>query len=285
MPEPIIYAVLAMACYGLSDFTYKQAAAAGIRADHFLMAQAWVFCPSIIIFALVTGTMTFTPAALWGSLAGAFYFVGFYFFIRSLTTGSVSTNATIFRLNFIVTVTLSIAFLGERLTMTRVAGLALALAATWLLVGVGARIGAISAQAQRTSLIQVGVATIAFGAATFFHTVGLRSGAGPEILVVAQAALFLPLSTFIVFQTKGSLRVPPITFRYSVVASVALLCATLLLLHGLTLGQASALVPIAQMGFIVAALLGIFILREAVTIRKAAGLAFALCALAALAAS
>src|SRR5947207_2037532 len=117
MPEPIVYAVLAMACYGFSDFIFKQAAAVGIRADHFLMAQAWVFCPTVIIYALATGTMAFAPAALWGSLAGAFYFVGFYFFIRSLAAGSVSTNATIFRLNFIVTVSLSIAFLGEQLTM------------------------------------------------------------------------------------------------------------------------------------------------------------------------
>ena len=31
-------AIVAMVCYGLSDFIYKQAAAAGIRADHFLMA-------------------------------------------------------------------------------------------------------------------------------------------------------------------------------------------------------------------------------------------------------
>lgn len=285
MPEPIVYAVLAMACYGFSDFIYKQAAAAGIRADHFLMAQAWIFCPAVIVYALATGTLAFTPAALWGSLAGAFYFVGFYFFIRSLAVGSVSTNATIFRLNFIVTVTLSIALLGERLTMTRIAGLVLALAATWLLVGTGSLAGSASSPAQRKSLIQVTVATIAFGAATFFHTVGLRSGAGPEILMVAQAAVFMPLATLIVLQATGTLRLPAMTFRYSIPASIALLCATLFLLRGLALGQASALVPIAQMGFIVAALLGIFVLREAVTLRKAAGLAFALCALAALAVS
>jgi uncharacterized membrane protein len=50
-------------------------------------------------------------------------------------------------------------------------------------------------------------------------------------------------------------------------------------------GQASVLVPIAQMGFVVAALLGIFILRERVTVHKVIGLATALAALAALAAS
>src|SRR6516164_3490414 len=46
MNQPIVYAIVAMVCYGLSDFIYKQAATAGIRADHFLMAQGWFFCPS-----------------------------------------------------------------------------------------------------------------------------------------------------------------------------------------------------------------------------------------------
>jgi uncharacterized membrane protein len=50
-------------------------------------------------------------------------------------------------------------------------------------------------------------------------------------------------------------------------------------------GQASVLVPIAQMGFIVAALLGIVVLRERITPRKAVGLLAALAALAVLAAN
>jgi multidrug transporter EmrE-like cation transporter len=64
---------------------------------------------------------------------------------------------------------------------------------------------------------------------------------------------------------------------------VKLLGATIFLLRGVASGQASVLVPIAQVGFIVAALLGIFILREPVTVRKAMGLVSALAALAVLA--
>src|SRR4029077_8820069 len=135
MGHPVVYAICAMVCYGLSDFIYKQAASAGIRADHFLMAQAWIFCPLVILYALATHTLVIDPAALWGSLAGVFVFIGFYYFIRSLAAGSVSTNASIFRLNFIVPAVLAIALLGEPLTPTKIAGLALALLATWLLVG------------------------------------------------------------------------------------------------------------------------------------------------------
>jgi uncharacterized membrane protein len=284
MNQPIVFALVAMVCYGLSDFVYKQAAGKGIRADHFLMAQAWFFCPSVILYALATGNLVPVPAALWGMLAGLFSFVGFYYFSRSLKTGSVSTNASIFRLNFIVTVLLVIVFLNEPVTLAKIAGLALALLATWLLLGGGAS-GTAPGEARRRSLIQVGVATLAFGTSTFFHTVGLRQGAAPETLAVFQAALFMPLATTVVLVTDRKLSVPPVTFRYGGPAAILLLLATIFLLHGIAAGQASVLVPIAQMGFIVAALLGILVLREPITLRKAVGLACALGALAVLAAS
>jgi len=285
MNKSIIFAIVAMICYGVSDFIYKQAAAAGIRADHFLMAQAWFFCPLVTLYALATGTLVFDPAAIWGSLAGAFIFIGFYYFIRSLAAGSVSTNASIFRLNFVVTVLLVITLLGEQLTPSKIAGLAFALVATWFLVGAGSAADRTPDDAQRYSLVQVAVATLAFGASNFFHTVGLRHGAVPESLAVAQAALFMPLATGVVCFAHGKLALPRVTFKYSATAAIVLLGATIFLLHGVAGGQASVLVPIAQMGFIVAALLGIIILRERVTVRKAIGLVSALAALAVLALS
>jgi uncharacterized membrane protein len=285
MHQPIVYALVAMVCYGLSDFTYKRGAAVGIRAEHFLMAQAWVFCPLVILYALTTHTLVLDPAAIWGSLAGVFIFIGFYYFIRSLSAGSISTNASIFRMNFIVTVFLVVALLGEPLTPSKIAGLVLALLATWLLVGAGANVDRTPKEARRRSLIQVAVATLAFGTSNFFHTVGLRHGAAPEMLAVAQAALFMPLATVAVYFTDRKLWTPLVTFKYGATAAVMLFGATIFLLHGVANGQASVLVPIAQMGFIIAALLGISILRERVTIRKAVGLVSALAALAVLATS
>ena len=285
MNHPIGYALAAMVCYGLSDFIYKQGAAVRIRADHFLMAQAWFFCPLVILYALATRTLVIESAAVWGSVAGAFIFIGFYYFIRSLTAGAVSTNASIFRMNFIVTVVLVVALLGEPLTPGKIIGLALALLATWLLVGAAADADRTSNEARRRSLVQVGIATLAFGASNFFHTLGLRHGALPETLAVAQAILFMPLATVVVYLTDGKLQAPPVTFKYGAAAAIVLLGATIFLLRGVAEGQASVLVPTAQMGFIIAALLGISFLREPVTIRKAIGLAAALIALAVLATS
>ncbi len=285
MTQSIAFAVVAMICYGLSDFVYKRAAAAGIRADRFLAGQAWPFFPLVTIYAILTHTLVLTPAALWGSVAGAFIFTGFYFFIRSLSTGAVSTNASIFRMNFVVTVFLVIIVLGEPATLGKIIGLALALLATWLLIGGGDTAADIRSDARRRSLIQVAIATLAFGASTFFHTLGLRRGVPPETLAVAQTVMFMPLATAVVYVTDRTI-VPPLpALKYGAITAVLLFGATIFLLHGIAIGQASVLVPIAQMGFLVAALLGIFVLREPVTLRKAIGLAAALAALGVLATS
>ncbi len=81
----------------------------------------------------------------------------------------------------------------------------------------------------------------------------------------------------------GTLRF--VTFKYSAAAAIVLFGATIFLLRSVAGGQASVLVPITQMGFIIAALLGIFVLHERVTVRKAIGLVSALAALAVLAGS
>jgi transporter family protein len=61
------------------------------------------------------------------------------------------------------------------------------------------------------------------------------------------------------------------------------LLGLVLLFESLARGEASVLVPISQMGFVVTAAFGIAVLREPITARKSAGLGFALAALVCLA--
>ena len=54
-----------------------------------------------------------------------------------------------------------------------------------------------------------------------------------------------------------------------------LVIAFVLLAHGLALGPASVLVPVAQMSFVFTAVLGAALFRERLNARKAAGLLIA----------
>jgi uncharacterized membrane protein len=282
MNVAIACALAAMAAYGCADFVYKRAAAAGLAADQFLMGQSWCFSPALVVYAWATGTFALDRAALWGAVAGVVMLIGLYNYSRSLQVGSVSVIAPVFRLNFIVTTVLAIVWLREPLTLAKVSGCACAMAAGWLLLGGAPRHG-IDAAARRRSLIQVLIATVATGIGNFCYKLGLLGGATAETILVAQAVVFTTLVTAMSLRRHGRLLPPPGFLLHGGPAAIALLAAFLFLLHGLKYGQASVVVPIAQMGFVVAAVLGGVVFREAWTGRKFAGIGAAIIALALLA--
>lgn len=273
----IAYALAALVFYGLGDIVYKRAALSGLRSDYFLTGQAWCFTPTLLIYAFLTGKLVWAPSALWGCVAGFGVLFGFYNFSASLRHGAVSTIAPIFRLNFLVTAALAMLILHEPVTTRAILGFILAILAGWLLLG-GSRSG--DPAAIRRSLAQVAIATLATGAGSFFHKLSLMGGATPETSLVAQAIVFFTGMTTMTIVRNRSARLPRGFWKHSGPAAAALFGGFLFMLHGLAHGNASVVVPIAQMGFVVAAVLGLFLFREKLTMRKAGGLASAVAALA-----
>lgn len=271
-----------MLFFGLGDLVYKRAAAAGVPAHHFLMVQSWGFTAAVALYAALTGTLRFATGSLWGAAAGIFMYTGFYNFARSLHGGSISINAPVFRLSFVLTAALAIALLGEPLTAYKAAGIGLALAAAWLLLG-GPPETKEKPRENLSSLVRVLVATVAVGIGNFIYTLGLRAGATPASIILAQAAVVVSLSTIFVRLVDGRIRLSRPVLRHAPRASVVLALAFAFMVEAMARGQASVAVPIAQMGFVVTALLGFVFLREGFTARKGAGILAALAALASLA--
>ena len=267
----------AMFCFAVGDIIYKRAAASGIGASHFIMLQAWFFCPGITLYAWATGTLDVHLSALWGGLAGFCALVALYNFASSLKQGAVSTNAPIFRLNFTITAALAILLLGESLTLNKVAALAAALVAVWLIL---AERGAAKVRPSAASLTRVLIATVAMGLANLFYKVGLQHGALPETMVSAQAWVFCSLATLFNWWPERRFHIPAGAWRYSSLVALVQAVSFLLLLHGLMLGPASVLVPVAQMGFVITSLFGVVLFKETLTVRKSAGLLVGVAALA-----
>lgn len=283
MSESVAYALGALLLYGLADFVYKRGAAAGVPPHQFLMVQTWFFSSLALLYGLLSGTLAFGAGALWGAAAGVLVVVGYYNFAWSLRHGSVSTHATVFRLSFAVTAVLAILLLGEPLTAAKLAGLVLALVAVWLLLGAPEPGNRRADRVSRESLVRVLVATVAVGIASLTYKLGLRAGAVPIALVVAQGAVAVTLSTAFAARLDRGVRPSRAALRTAPVAAVLLVAAFIFLAKGLQDGEASVIVPIAQMGFVITALLGFVFLREPPTLRKGAGLAAAIAALASLA--
>jgi drug/metabolite transporter (DMT)-like permease len=270
------FALGAMLCFGVGDFIYKRAAAGGIGARQFMMFQAWVFCPGVTLYAWLTGTLDPHLSALWGGLAGLCALIALYNFASSLQFGAVSTNAPIFRLNFTITAALAILLLGETLTPAKFGALACTLIAVWLLL---AEPGAARVRPALGSLTRVLIATVAMGLANLFYKVGLEHHVLPETMVSAQAWVFCSLATLFAWLPERRIVVTKDVWRYSGSVAISQIAGFLLLLHGLLVGPASVLVPVAQMGFVSTAVLGVAMFGETLTARKRVGLAVAVAAL------
>lgn len=280
MTPAIEYALGALLFFGIGDLIYKRAAAAGVQPHQLLMLQSWVFTPTVAAYGLATDSLRFVPGTAWGALAGLFIMIGFYNFAHSLKSGSISINAPVFRLSFVITAILAVLLLGEPLYPYKLVGIILALVAVLLLLGAPAVQEAASRRESRSSLLRVLVATMAMGIGNVIYKFGLRAGATPASLIVAQALVVVMLSTALTGVMDRRIRPSGAVLRYAPWAAVVLAAAFVCMVESLVRGDASVMVPIAQMGFGVTALLGFLFLRERFTARKGMGLAAALAALA-----
>jgi drug/metabolite transporter (DMT)-like permease len=173
--------------------------------------------------------------------------------------------------------------LGEALTAPKIAGIALAFFAVWLLLGVAAPGSGESNRERHASLARVLLATVAVGFASFTYKLGLRQGAVPIALVVAQGSVAVTLATAFAARVDRAIRPSRVALKHAPITALLLVGAFTFLAKALERGEASVVVPIAQMGFVVTAILGFIFLREPLAPRKIAGLVVALLALTSLA--
>ena len=282
MAPGVLLALGAMVLLGLTDLVYKRGTAAGLQPHHFLMLQGWFFLPGVVLYGLATGTLAPAAYMLWGMAAGIFVFVALYNFARALKIGAISVIAPIFRLSFTVTTALALVILAEPLTVWKLAGLAAAFLAVWLLLGTGG--SAVAGQSTaRPALVHALVAMAAMGVANFLYKVGAAAGGAPATFIAGQAMVFTPLATAFAWKVDRGIRPPAGGWRYGATTATLFIAALVMLFESLARGEASVLVPISQMGFVVTAAAGVLLLREPITARKGAGLAFALAALGCLA--
>ena len=131
--------------------------------------------------------------------------------------------------------------------------------------------------------MRVLVATAAVGIGNFVYKYGLRAGATPASLIVAQASAAVTCSTALVGILDRRIRPSRAVLRNAPLAGVTISLAFCLMVESLARGEASVMVPVAQMGFVATSLIGFLFLREPFSLRKGTGVLVAIAALASLA--
>lgn len=280
MPAWLLLSLASMVLVGTADLLFRRATLSRFAPASFMVLHSWFFGPTALFWTAATGSLRWSPASLWGLLAGALTFVSSYSFLRSLQAsgGQVSVNAPIYRLNLVVTAILAIAFLGEGVTWTKVSGLALAAAAVVLLSDASPR--RLGARPGGLGWALLGM--VAFGLVHFVYKIAVISGAPPALLIFWQFCSFTVIAACYATWVEGGLRLTRAIWVHAPICGILNSSGRVLLAWALQLGEASTAVPISQMSFVFTFLLAVPLFREPVTGRKAAGLLAAILAVVAL---
>lgn len=263
IPPEIAYALVSLTCLGVSDFLYRWGHRYALKGAPFMLLQNFAYIPTALGMALFRDELSFSVALGYGILNGLLAFSGFLLLLYALRLGEAVSLVPIVRLNFVVTSLLTIYFVGESLNLNKAIAIGLAVCA---IVAGGARVAAV-ARRRQALLMAVG-ALLCFGFIGLFYKLGLRAGATPTAMVVAQSlgtfALALP------FAVWSRERLP----RRGIPLWLPLFCGVLLsasyvaLSIAFTYGEAVVVAPIAQLSFVLTGVLAVILLKEQLTPRK-----------------
>lgn len=276
MPAWLLLSLASMTLVGTADLLARRATLRGVATASFMLLQSWFFGPTAFAWAVATGSVRWSPGVLVGPGAGVLAFVATYAFLRSLQApgAQVSVNASIYRLNLAVTAVLAIVVLGEAVTLPKVIGLLLAVAAVLMLGETPRRRAALSARGVGWAF----TAMVAFGLVLFLYKVGVMLGASPPLLIFGQFCALTTISFCYATWGEGGVRFTRAIWLHAPACGVLNASGRVLLAWALTSGEASTAVPVSQMSFVFTFLLAAPLFGEAVTPRKLAGLAAAIVA-------
>lgn len=269
MFETIGFAIIALLAFGVNDVIFKRAAQKGATAHHMMMILPLTMLPVIAAYGVISHTLIPHAGALWGAVGGCFTYFAFYSFSKSLQQGAVSIAVPVFRLFFLGTALLSIIFLEESLTSLKIIGLVAGVLAVWLLLAQGA---SEKSEISREALTRIILAAVLGSFPFFFFKLGLIAGATMPSVIVCQAITVSTIATVAVYLKERKISAPTVALQHGIAFGVIQAFGFGILLEGMVRGEASILVPIAQLSFLVSAVVGIAVWKEAFTARKVLGI-------------
>ena len=264
----MVKALIAILLIGCADAINKRARQAGIPIGRYLLVQGPVFSAVTLIVALGSTGLKLSGSDLFYSLiGGALSFAAFVVMLRGLSRGLASTNYAIFRLSFVFSSGAAIVLFREGVSPGKIVGIVLAVGAIVLFSG---RPGGMAPAAVAAMFINA------------CFQLFLKAVAGA---VGSTASLFFLMSLVFLILTLGYNlafvrgRLEPRVLRYALPNGVLMAIGTLFVLGALERGEASRVLPVVQLSFIITAAAAVMFLGEKLTRFHLAGIISAVLAI------
>lgn len=270
MTAALGYALLSLIFAGALDVAYKRYA----RKDR--SRGIHVFGIGVVWLALQAGVAAAGGAGLdwngatlaYGLAAGIFLVLSNLLFLESLSHIPVSLGSTIYRLNTIGVVALSLVFLGEPLGALKLSGILLGVIGVLLLYQ---RAPGPEADSLFALFCGMAVAASALRAAYgVMSKAGLLHRADHQAMLLIAAACWVAGGAAYALLREGRFRLTWKKTVYSLVTGVLVFLIVNFLILAIRHGEASIVIPVANLSFVVAMALSAALGMERITPRKLA---------------
>jgi drug/metabolite transporter (DMT)-like permease len=277
------FALLSLVCAGLTDIVHKRYSQVARSRGLYVLAigVVWTLLQAAIVIGWGTGLRFDATTLAFGLGAGLLVALANIFLIEGLTHVDVGLGSTIYRLNTIAVVIMAVFLLDEPMTLLKATGIAFGVAAVFLLYEPGRT---------RAQPRDVFVLFFAFGVVASL----LRAGFGVvskmaalrhvdlATMLLVNAPVWIVVGAFYAFTREKRVDVRSKTLLYAASAGILICGVANFLMLAVARGEASVVVPIANMSFVVALAISVILGMERMQPRKAAAIGLAIASIAVL---
>jgi drug/metabolite transporter (DMT)-like permease len=269
------FALLSLLLNGFNDVLFKRYSIGGRSRGMLIFGVGLLWTLAQLGIAQIQNTpLEFNQATLnFGLMAGIFLLFSNLLLLESLGRIDVSLVSTIYRLNTIGVILLSFVFLNEPFGWLKGLGISIGLLAVILLYQ-----GQNSASYQKQLLLFVGVATIAsflraaYGVST---KAGLLEGGNRNTMLLIISSSWVVGGAVYALLREKRFRLTWENSRFILLSSFLVVGVANFLMLAVQHGDASKVIPIANMSFVITLLIAVALKMEKLTAKKMGAMACA----------
>ena len=285
MSRAILFALLSLFFAGLLDVVYKRYSRKERSRGTYVFGIGVVWCV-LQTAALAMGEEVLIVDATsirYGLFAGLCLTLSNLLLLESLTHINISLGSTVYRLNTIGVVVMAFLFLGETLGGIKLLGVGLGIFAVGLLYHPDPTAMAQENRGRFLPFFLMAVAASLFRAGYGVITRGgILHQADPQTMLLLCALSWIVGGAFYARLREGRFRLTKKKVGYALVSGVLVFLVVDFLMLAVKYGEASIVIPIANMSFVMAMLLSVVLRFEPFSLRKGVAMVVACLAIATL---
>ena len=280
MVNAVIFALLSLCFAGLNDVVFKRYSAKDRSRGMlvFGIGLVWLMLQTLLLLGKGEVPRVDSTTLVFGAMAGVILATSNILLIESLTHIEVSLGSTIYRLNTVGVALLSVLFLQEDFRPAKAAGICIGVLAVLLLAHRSRH--AASLGNQKIFIGMVILASLLRSIYGVLSKAGLIRGADAETMLLLAAGAWILGGAFYALIREGRFRVTGKKAAYALLSGLLVFLIVNFLIAAVARGEASVVIPIANLSFVAAMLISMALGMERLSVRKVVAIVCAVVAIA-----